>query len=139
MGITLCLKNLFGLPPIPPHGRVRTYYHHPIRLSYVLPDLGLITQPCLNIIDALTGQSGREWAGEGRIGDTLIAGDHVIATDTCGASLMGHGKAALGSRRSALGARLRQGRGIGSLPLSLPSAERRAPSAALPTSTASAR
>ena len=23
MGITLCLKNLFGLPPIPPHGRLR--------------------------------------------------------------------------------------------------------------------
>lgn len=90
MGITLCLKNLFGLPPIPPHGRVRTYYHHPIRLSYVLPDLGRITQPCLNIIDALTGQSGREWGGEGRICDTLIAGDHVIATDACGASLMGH-------------------------------------------------
>jgi uncharacterized protein (DUF362 family) len=90
MGITLCLKNLFGLPPIPPHGRVRTYYHHPIRLSYVLPDLGLITQPCLNLIDGLTGQSGREWGGEGRISDTLIAGDHVIATDACGASLMGH-------------------------------------------------
>jgi uncharacterized protein (DUF362 family) len=90
MGITLCLKNLFGLPPIPPHGRVRNYFHHPIRLSYVLPDLGLITQPCLNVIDALTGQSGREWGGEGRIGDTLIAGDHVIATDACGASLMGH-------------------------------------------------
>jgi uncharacterized protein (DUF362 family) len=90
MGITLCLKNLFGLPPIPPHGRVRTYFHHPIRLSYVLPDLGMITQPCLNIIDALTGQAGREWGGEGRICDTLIAGDHVIATDACGASLMGH-------------------------------------------------
>jgi uncharacterized protein (DUF362 family) len=90
MGITLCLKNLFGLPPIPPHGRVRSYFHHVIRLSYVLPDLGIITQPCLNIIDGLTGQSGREWGGEGRICDTLMAGDHVIATDACGASLMGH-------------------------------------------------
>ena len=89
MGITLCLKNLFGLPPIPPHGRVRTYFHHVIRLSYVLPDLGLITQPCLNIIDGLTGQAGREWGGEGRICDALIAGDHVIATDACGSYLMG--------------------------------------------------
>ena len=34
MGITLCLKNLFGLPPIPPHGRLRTYFHHPIRLDH---------------------------------------------------------------------------------------------------------
>ena len=91
MGITLCLKNLFGLPPmIPPQGRTRSYYHHLIRLSYVLPDLGLITQPCLNIVDALTGQWGREWGGEGRICDTLMAGDHVVATDVCGMKLMGH-------------------------------------------------
>ena len=89
MGITLCLKNLFGLPPIQPHGRVRTYFHHVIRLSYVLPDLGLITQPCLNIIDGLTGQARREWGGDGRICDALIAGDHVIATDACGSYLMG--------------------------------------------------
>ena len=89
MGITLCLKNLFGLPPIQPHGRIRTYFHHPVRLSYVLPDLGLITQPCLNIIDGLTGQARMEWGGEGRICNTLIAGDHIIATDACGHHLMG--------------------------------------------------
>ena len=89
MGITLCLKNLFGLPPIQPHGRVRNYYHHVIRLSHVLPDLGLITQPCLNIIDGLTGQARREWGGEGRICDALVAGDHVVATDACGTYLMG--------------------------------------------------
>ena len=32
----------------------------------------------------------REWEGEGRVGDTLIAGDQVTATDACGAHLMGH-------------------------------------------------
>ena len=91
MGITLTLKNLFGLPPmIPPKGRTRSYYHHLIRLSYVLPDLGMITRPCLNIIDALTGQWGREWGGEGRICNALIAGDHTVATDVCGMTLMGH-------------------------------------------------
>lgn len=91
MGITLCTKNLFGLPPIiPPMGRTRSYYHHLIRLSYVLPDLAMITQPCLNIIDGLTGQWGREWGGEGRVCNTLIAGDHPITTDTCGMHLMGH-------------------------------------------------
>jgi uncharacterized protein (DUF362 family) len=90
MGVTLCLKNLFGLTPMMPHNRPRNYFHHIIRLSYVLPDLGLIMQPCLNIIDALVGQSGREWGGDGRICNALIAGDHVIATDVCGAWLMGH-------------------------------------------------
>ena len=91
MGVTLCMKNLFGLTPIiPPEGRVRTYFHHAIRLSYVLPDLARITNPCLNIIDATTGQWGREWGGEGRICDALIAGDQIVATDACGAHLMGH-------------------------------------------------
>ena len=91
MGVTLATKNLFGLPPISlPAGRVRTYYHHLIRLSYVLPDLAMITQPCLNIVDALTGQSGREWGGEGRVCNALLVGDHAIATDACGTYLMGH-------------------------------------------------
>ena len=39
MGVTLCMKNLFGLPPPNrPDGRIRQYFHHAIRLSYVLPD-----------------------------------------------------------------------------------------------------
>jgi hypothetical protein len=85
------MKNLFGLPPItPPVGKVRSYFHHLIRLSYVLPDLGMIADPCLNIVDALTGQWGQEWDGEGRICNTLIAGDQVTATDACAAHLMGH-------------------------------------------------
>ena len=54
------------------------------------PDLALITKPCLNIIDALTGQWGREWGGVGRICNALIAGDHPISTDTVGMHLMGH-------------------------------------------------
>jgi len=91
MGVTLCTKNLFGITPtIPPEGRVRTYYHHAIRLSYVLPDLARITNPCLNVIDALTGQWGCEWDGEGRVCDALIAGDQIIATDAVGTHLMGH-------------------------------------------------
>ena len=91
MGLTLCTKNLFGLPPtLPPEGRTRAYYHHLVRLPYVLADLAMITDPCLNIIDALTGQWGAEWEGEGRVCDALVAGDHPIATDACGAHLMGH-------------------------------------------------
>jgi len=89
-GVTLCMKNLFGLCPRPPLGRPRHYFHHFIRLSYVFPDLALLTQPCLNIIDALVGQTGREWGGRGRIANTLVAGDHTIATDAVGAWLMGN-------------------------------------------------
>ena len=58
--------------------------------NQVLPDLARITNPCLNVIDALTGQWGREWDGEGRVCDALIAGDQIIATDAVGTHLMGH-------------------------------------------------
>jgi uncharacterized protein (DUF362 family) len=90
MGITLTTKNLFGLPPVAPHGRTRSYFHHLIRLPYVLADLSMIMRPCLNIVDGLVGQSGREWGGEARTPEVLLAGDHPIATDSCGAFLMGH-------------------------------------------------
>ena len=91
MGVTLCLKNLFGLMPTPPHGRSRSYYHHLVRMPYMLADLGRIFDPVLNIVDGLVSQAGREWqGGEPRVTDALIAGDQVIATDACGMYLMGH-------------------------------------------------
>jgi len=92
MGVTLCLKNLFGLLPLLPRGRPRVYYHHVVRMPYLLADLGKIIHPALNIIDGLVCQAGEEW-GRGdnpRICNTLVAGDQVIATDACGATLMGH-------------------------------------------------
>jgi uncharacterized protein (DUF362 family) len=93
MGVTGCLKNLFGLMPGEPHGRPRTYYHHLVRMPYMLADLGRILDPALNIVDALVGQAGMEWgdgAGLGRVVDGVIAGDHVIATDACLMHVMGH-------------------------------------------------
>lgn len=90
MGVTLALKNLFGLPPEEPYGRTRHYFHHIIRLPYVLVDLGQIIRPTLSILDGLVAQADAEWGGETRIGNTLVAGEQVIATDACGAFLMGH-------------------------------------------------
>jgi hypothetical protein len=90
MGVTLTTKNLFGLCPVHPQNRPRTYFHHLVRLPFVLADLGRTLQPCLNIVDGLVGQSKREWNGEARVSNTLVAGDHCIATDACAATLMGH-------------------------------------------------
>jgi hypothetical protein len=93
MGVTGCLKNLFGLLPAEPYARPRHYYHHLVRMPYVLTDLGRILDPALCIVDALVGQAGREWNREpdgARIVDTLIAGDQVIATDAVMTHLMGH-------------------------------------------------
>jgi hypothetical protein len=91
-GITLCLKNLFGLLPLQPLGRPRAYYHHLVRLPYMLADLGRLFDPALNIVDGLVCQAGEEWGAgdQPRICNTLIAGDQVVATDACGAYLMGH-------------------------------------------------
>lgn len=93
-GITGCLKNLFGLMPGEPHSRPRMYYHHLVRMPYMLADMARMIDPALNIVDALVGQAGQEWSAhgppEGRIVDGLIAGDHVVATDAVMAHLMGH-------------------------------------------------
>jgi uncharacterized protein (DUF362 family) len=92
MGVTLTLKNLFGLAPILPDGRPRVYYHHLVRMPYMLADYGRIFHPALNIVDGLVCQAGEEW-GPGnnpRICNTLVAGDHTIATDACATWLMGH-------------------------------------------------
>jgi hypothetical protein len=92
MGVTLCLKNLFGLLPLLPHGRPRHYYHHLVRMPYMLADIGRICDPILNILDGLVCQAGQEWGpgDEPRICNTLVAGDQVVATDACAAHLMGH-------------------------------------------------
>ena len=83
MGITLTLKNLFGLVPMrEPDGRARQYYHHLVRMPYMLADLGRLFNPALNIIDGLVAQAGGEWSATGqevpRITDLLIAGDHPV-------------------------------------------------------------
>jgi len=95
MGLTLSLKNLFGLMPGEPEWHTRTYFHHLVRMPYMLADLGRIFNPTLNIIDALVSQAGREWGngqeeGPARVTNALIAGDQTIATDACAAYLMGH-------------------------------------------------
>jgi hypothetical protein len=92
MGVTLCMKNLFGLMPTEPLGRPRTYYHHLVRMPYMLADLGKLYNPALNILDGMVCQAGEEWGKgeERRIADTLVAGDQVVATDAVGAHLMGH-------------------------------------------------
>ena len=96
MGVTLCAKNLFGLMPGEPESHTRTYFHHVVRMPYLLADLAQIFNPVLNVIDGLIGQAGQEWGngsdeqGPARVANTLIAGDQIIATDACATRLMGH-------------------------------------------------
>ena len=97
MGVTLTTKNLFGLMPFEPVGRPRQYYHHLVRMPYMLADLAKLYDPALCIIDGMVCQAGEEWGtGEGlvRFGNCVAAGDNCIATDAIGAHLMGHPLAA---------------------------------------------
>ena len=65
MGVTLTLKNLFGLMPGEPEGHTRTYFHHLVRMPYMLADLAANLQPGAQY-DRWSGRpSGREW-GNGR-------------------------------------------------------------------------
>jgi len=96
MGVTLCAKNLFGLMPGEPESHTRTYFHHVVRMPYLLADLAKIFNPVLNVIDGLVGQAGQEWSkttphlAPARVCNTLIVGDQIIATDACATALMGH-------------------------------------------------
>jgi uncharacterized protein (DUF362 family) len=88
-GATLCLKNLFGLPPIKVYGRPRRYLHAAVRLPRALVDGGSIFRPCLNVIDGLVSQDNREWHGAPVKTDVLLVGDNTIATDATAMRLMG--------------------------------------------------
>jgi len=88
-GVTLTLKNLFGLPPISIYGCPRRYLHSLIRLPRVLVDMGLIFRPDLCVVDGLVGQNGKEWDGWGADTEVLIAGNNVVATDATACRFMG--------------------------------------------------
>ncbi len=95
MGVTLTLKNLFGLVPMhEPEGRARHYYHHLVRMPYMLADINRLFDPALCILDGLLGQAGGEWSQTGQekpvVMDMLMAGDHPVSTDAVATHLMGH-------------------------------------------------
>jgi uncharacterized protein (DUF362 family) len=88
-GVTLTLKNLFGIPPTSVYGSPRRYLHAPIRLPRVIADLGLILKPTLCVIDGLVGQTQQEWNGGPVETNWLIAGNNTVATDAVGMTIMG--------------------------------------------------
>jgi len=89
-GVSLCMKNLFGLPPSEFYGVVgRTYLHYPFRLPRCLVDLTSAFKPCLNIIEGIVGQELREWFGPPVETEVLVTGINSVAVDATGTRLMG--------------------------------------------------
>jgi hypothetical protein len=90
-GVTLTMKNLFGLPPGPVYGSPRGTLHSAIRLPRILSDLNQLFTPGICLIDGIVGCNYGEWHG---MGDPvspgiLIAGDNPVATDATAARFMG--------------------------------------------------
>lgn len=88
-GVTLSIKNFFGLMAHYPHFHSRHYFHHYVRMPYMLADLADIFQPALSILDALWSVSEREWGGKPVITNLLLAGENAVALDAVGTFLMG--------------------------------------------------
>ena len=88
-GVTLTMKNLFGLPPSPIYGYPRGALHSAIRLPGILADLTQLCTPAIGIIDGIIGGNYREWDSDPVTSGVLIAGENLVATDAVGARFMG--------------------------------------------------
>jgi uncharacterized protein (DUF362 family) len=90
-GVTLTMKNLFGLPPGPIYGSPRGALHSAIRLPRILADLDQIFRPEICLIDGIVGCNYAEWhdRGDPVAPGILIAGDNPVATDATAARFMG--------------------------------------------------
>jgi len=92
-GVSLCIKNLFGIPPSRFYGTGpdggRSYLHYPFRLPRNLVDLALVFKPCLNIIEGIVGEDYQEWRGPPVETEVLVTGTNCVAVDSTGTRLMG--------------------------------------------------
>lgn len=90
MGVTLCIKNLFGWTPPRMYGVPRMYLHDRlIRLPRVLADLASHFRPCLNVVDGIVALNNSEWRGEALKPGVIVAGTNIVATDSVAARVMG--------------------------------------------------
>ena len=89
-GITLGIKNLFGLLPRRAYGSTHRNFVHTnyVRLMRTLVDTALGIRPDLVVVDGLIA-SNRSIVGEPVVMNLLAAGHDPVATDAIGMQLMG--------------------------------------------------
>lgn len=88
-GVTLTIKNLFGIPPCPVYGSPRVALHSPMRLPRFLPELTSLFPPEIALIDGIIGCNYAAWHGDPVTTGVLIVGNNAVATDSVGARFMG--------------------------------------------------
>ena len=94
--VTLGMKTIFGLLPEKKKSR-----YHP-KLDHVLVDVMSALPPQLTIIDATTAMEGEgPFKGDPVELGVILAGNNVVSTDACGATVMGFDPAAIDHLRIA--------------------------------------
>jgi len=84
-GVTLGMKNMFGLLPEKFKGK-----YHTIGISKVVVDINTVLKPVLTVIDGFVGMEGiGPINGKPVQMDLIIAGNDVVATDATACRVMG--------------------------------------------------
>ena len=84
-GVTLGMKNLFGLLP----DKFKAKYHAK-GISRVVVDINSVIKPALTVIDGFVGMEGNGPVDGTPVKmDTIIAGKNVVATDAVACGVMG--------------------------------------------------
>ena len=104
-GVTLGLKNMFGILPQKFKGRF-----HMKGMHKVITDINSVVKPAFTVIDGFIGMEGRGPVNGTPIKmDTIIAGEDPVATDAVGATVMGFNPEDIGHLK------MSHEKGIGSL------------------------
>jgi uncharacterized protein (DUF362 family) len=94
--VTLGMKTIFGVLP----EKKKSKYHP--KLDHVLVDVVSALPPQLTIIDATTAMEGEgPFKGDPVELGVILAGNNVVSTDACGASVMGFDPSAIDHLRLA--------------------------------------
>ena len=88
-GVTLSIKNLFGIPPNKIYGGPRITLHSPIRLPGILADLTRLFTPEICVVDGILSANYQEWRGDPVTTGVIIAGNNPVATDAVCCRFMG--------------------------------------------------
>lgn len=92
-GVTLGLKNAFGVPPVSAYSGGYSYrllLHTDYGIRKTIPQINLAKKPDLVVIDAiLAGEGQGPWYADPVVMNTILAGRDLVALDAVGTAIMG--------------------------------------------------
>lgn len=92
-GVTMGLKNAFGVPPVPAYSdgqSSRILLHSDYGIRKTIPQINLAKKPDLAVVDAiLAGEGQGPWDADPVVMNTILAGRDLVALDAVGTAIMG--------------------------------------------------